>query len=197
MVGRAADGSPRVGQRVCIACLTGPGLWLCAGVWPPHPRPLSPVSRGRGGLSVARAFQPEICPLRLAAWRLLLPGRVAGGWPYAKPRGGRTRSVFGVWSGEPRTGVRGWGSVCALHALPVLVCGCVLGCVPLTPDPSPPFHGGEGRNALARTRTRAGAGVRAGARARARVRVRGGGDAKVGLCCGGFWFAKGTFVASL
>ena len=33
----------------------------------------------------------------------------------------------------------------ALHALPGLVCGCVLGCSPLTPDPSPPFHGGEGR----------------------------------------------------
>jgi hypothetical protein len=48
LVGRAADGSPRVGQRVCIACLAGPGLWLCAGVCPPHPRPLSPVSRGRG-----------------------------------------------------------------------------------------------------------------------------------------------------
>ena len=31
--------------------------------------------------------------------------------------------------------------MCALHALPGLVCGCVLGCVPLTPDPSPPFWG--------------------------------------------------------
>ncbi len=35
--------------------------------------------------------------------------------------------------------------MCALHALPGLVCGCVLEGGPLTPDPSPPFDGGEGR----------------------------------------------------
>ena len=107
----SADGSPWVGQRVCIACLAGPGLWLCAGVCPPHPRPLSPVSRGRGGLSVARAFQPEICPVRLDARRLPPRGVGAGGWPYAKPRRGTHKVgvrclVRRAADGSPRVGQR-------------------------------------------------------------------------------------------
>jgi hypothetical protein len=63
-------------------------------------------------LSEARAFQPEIRPLRLAACRLPLRG---GGFcvPWAsredaKPRRETQRWVFGVRLAKRRTGVRGW-----------------------------------------------------------------------------------------
>ena len=65
-VRRAADGSPRVQQRLrCVRFRAG--LWQRAGdrvgeCVPPHPRPLSPVSRGRGGI-VCLSFGKRITPL--------------------------------------------------------------------------------------------------------------------------------------
>ena len=127
---------------------------------PPHPRPLSPVSRGRGGILGERGRQSAVvCAFRGSGFPARdLPFCVwiargsrhwgmcfAGNWSHAKPRRregkcrGRCRVFRRAADGSPRVwrlcGNCGGG----------LACGCVLGrVVPFTPDPSPPFHGGEG-----------------------------------------------------
>ena len=103
-------------------------------------------------IDVARAFQPEICPFATGCLQVAAAGRGFAGRvssrEAAKPRKETQKLVFGVRSGEPRTEVRGCSSGCVVCGFG-LVCGSVLRSVlgsvfPLTPDPSPPFHGGEG-----------------------------------------------------
>jgi hypothetical protein len=154
-------------------------------------------------MKVARAFQPEICPLRLAACRLRLRGgKAAGGLTRSREDAkGDARgrcSVFGQASrgresagagalrssGFPardlpsatgclQVAAAGRGGSGWAHAKPlsredakeqahggegtgVTYCPALLSTFssllsmawmpsPLTPDPSPPFHGGEGR----------------------------------------------------
>ncbi|MFM7868804.1 MAG: hypothetical protein ACKPHU_31690, partial [Planctomycetaceae bacterium] len=57
-------------------------------------------------ISVARAFQPEFCPLRLVRLGIAVKGRVL--CRQLASREAAKRNAAGRWSvGEPRTGVRG------------------------------------------------------------------------------------------
>ena len=139
--------------------------------WPPHPRPLSPVSRGRGEdfvfLVLWKSATAPLAPGRgegtgVRGETTLSPtpwlprhGYSAGCWSHAKTRrreaakgnarGGVRCSLFGgrlafdgIHAARPGNAAAGLPKSLGVGA----VAGWVF---PLTPDPSPPFHGGEGR----------------------------------------------------
>ena len=104
---------------------------------PPHPRPLSSVSRGRGEDCLSSSgFPARDLPLatRLPGVCRCRAGGLGEGWSHTKPRKKtQTGEVTGVMSCPAL--LTTFSSLCSMAWTPC----------PLTPDPSPPFHGGEGR----------------------------------------------------
>ena len=124
-------------------------------MWPPHPRPLSPVSRGRGEFFVFR-FQASRGRKSAgeAAAELHRRAGLAFGFvhgvcgpltPDPSPRFTWARGHL-VFSFQASRGRKSAGEAAVeLHCRAGLAFGCVHGvCGRLTPDPSPPFHGCEG-----------------------------------------------------
>jgi len=92
-----------------------------------------------GGLAVARAFQPEICPLRLGCPEIAARGwggGVAGGWSHAKTRRreGRRKgwgTVFGVRGSvfeHEQEHEESRGVLSAVRAFQPEICPLRLGC---------------------------------------------------------------------
>ena len=87
------------------------------------------------GVSVARAFQPEFCPLRLECPEIAALWRV------------RCRTFVSREAAKgDAVGLLWCVLKCLLSSQLSRIYSLWHGChIPLTPDPSPPFHGGEGR----------------------------------------------------
>ncbi len=147
--GQACRGRESAGEAaVALHFRVGPGLWQCVGgvCAPSPPTPLPRFTGARGGFaSVARAFQPEICPLRQAACRLRLRGvGAAGGLTRSREAAkgnaevGFRCSVRRAADGSPRVRRR-------LRCIAVLglACGFVLSCVAPSPPTLLPCFTGE------------------------------------------------------
>ena len=113
------------------------------------------ASRGReptGGPVVARAFQPEPCGVVFASLCQGFQWLVAPSPPTPLPRFTGARGELAVSQasrGREPTGGPLCSSGIPARALWSCFCESLSGISgfggPLTPDPSPPFHGGEGR----------------------------------------------------
>ena len=182
------SGEPRTGvrgwgsDRGALRCRAG--RWQCVGeCLPPHPRPLSPVSRGRGEIvgeprTVVRGwlfrssgFPARDLPCVTGCLQVAAAGRGAAGGLTRSREGGRT------------LGRGDWCNVLPGSAFHFLQ-SAFYGMDAMSPSPPisfPRFTGAKGGDALVR--------------ARARARARAGAGARAGG--GGCWFARGTFVASL
>ncbi len=202
--GQASRGRESAGGAACVHCMPCRS-WSVVVCWCVAPSPPTPLPRftGARGALCSSGFPARDLPFATGCLEIAAAGRGAAGGltrsrEAAKPRSreaargdaqGRC-SVFG----QASRGRESAGGAACVHCMPcrswsVVVCW---GVAPSPPTPLPRFTGARGGMPWHEHEQE-----HEYEYEYEHEHEYEGGDAKVDLCCGGCWFAKGTFVASL